>query len=507
MKVELIRQQDQWPDLPTLTAPAKMLLADLALAPALQAMSQDDHYLAEIVPRTLCQPLQTAAEVQYCQAAVQAALQQPSVIQQLYDQVVACQAAAQKVTWGIYTGSVTYQLYSNTQLLQTYLNGINAILKLPLAQMPSANFQGFWQELQTEFAPAKRKEMQQMVNALTATNHDYAYPAQLQQGCLGLIAELQYLPAQSKLAGMVTGWASRYQTSVSDFYIAERDENSDQAAARNLGQAAYSLVVALINTTQELARFFAELRWQAGYLLAVTRLRAALPEATTITFPQIGSPQIQGLQNLTLLLANEQADAVIANDFQPQTQPLTLITGANQGGKTVFLRSLGQAQVMAQAGLFVAAQTCHVPIYAQVLTHFKREEDQQMTSGKLVEELQRFADLTAQAQGHELFLMNESFASTNAHEGALINREILTGLIKSGQTVVTVSHLTDLEELLPPIIRSQTLFLRAQREQDGQRTFKILAGMPEVTSYGVDIFNRYFQDVPNGLILSQKDKL
>lgn len=161
---------------------------------------------------------------------------------------------------------------------------------------------------------------------------------------------------------------------------------------------------------------------------------------------------------------------------------------------------------MAQAGLFVLAQTCHVPLYTQVLTHFKREEDQQMTSGKLVEELQRFAELTAQAQGHELFLMNESFASTNAHEGALINREILTGLIKGGQTVVTVSHLTDLEELLPSTIKAQTLFLRAQREQDGQRTFKILAGMPEVTSYGVDIFNRYFQDVPNGLILSQKDK-
>ena len=33
-----------------------------------------------------------------------------------------------------------------------------------------------------------------------------------------------------------------------------------------------------------------------------------------------------------------------------------MITGANQGGKSTFLRSVGLAQVMMQSGLFVGAE-------------------------------------------------------------------------------------------------------------------------------------------------------
>ncbi|WP_261806452.1 MutS-related protein [Lapidilactobacillus luobeiensis] len=505
MKVALIRQDDQWPELPQLADAEKMLWQDLTLQPLLDFMAQKDAYLIDIIPRTLCQSLQTETAVYYCQAAVQDALALPDLIQQLYDQVVACQAAAQKVTWGIFTGSVTYQLYSNTQLLQTYLAGITTLLKSPHGSVQSANFKAFWTRLDQTFAPEKMKQMWHVVNALTATDHEYAYPAQLQVGCLGQIGELFYSPPQSKLGDLVSGWTNRYHADTSDFYIAERDENSDQAAARNLGQAAYHLTTVLINTTAELARFFAELKWQLGFLLGAVRLHQSLPSDCPLTYPKIAATTvIQRLQNLTLLLAQGQTAAVIGNDFQPQQQPLTVVTGANQGGKTVFLRSLGQAQIFTQAGLFIPAQAGQLPLYAHVLTHFKREEDQQMTSGKLAEELQRFAGLTTDLRGRNLFLMNESFASTNAHEGALINREILTGLIKGGQTVVAVSHLTDLAALLPPEIQDQTLFLRAQREQSGQRTYRILPGLPEVTSYGIDIFDRYFQDVPGGLILSKK---
>ena len=38
------------------------------------------------------------------------------------------------------------------------------------------------------------------------------------------------------------------------------------------------------------------------------------------------------------------------------------------------------------------------------------------------------------------------------------------------------------------------LFLRAERQADGQRTFKLIEGEPLQTSYGEDLYNRIFGD-------------
>jgi hypothetical protein len=45
------------------------------------------------------------------------------------------------------------------------------------------------------------------------------------------------------------------------------------------------------------------------------------------------------------------------NDVEAGGKRLIMITGANQGGKSTFLRSVGLAQLMMQCGLFVAAES------------------------------------------------------------------------------------------------------------------------------------------------------
>ncbi|HKJ95131.1 MAG TPA: hypothetical protein VKA32_05845, partial [Gammaproteobacteria bacterium] len=59
-----------------------------------------------------------------------------------------------------------------------------------------------------------------------------------------------------------------------------------------------------------------------------------------------------------------------------------VVSGPNQGGKSTFLRSLGQCQLMAQAGLFVPAKAATVSLRDRLFTHFKREEDASMRSGR-----------------------------------------------------------------------------------------------------------------------------
>ncbi len=65
---------------------------------------------------------------------------------------------------------------------------------------------------------------------------------------------------------------------------------------------------------------------------------------------------------------------------------LLIITGANQGGKSTFLCAVGLAQVMMQCGMFVAAESFSANVCDGIYTHYKREEDASMRSGKLDEE-------------------------------------------------------------------------------------------------------------------------
>ena len=84
---------------------------------------------------------------------------------------------------------------------------------------------------------------------------------------------------------------------------------------------------------------------------------------------------------------------VVGNDVNADDKDLVIITGANQGGKSTFLRSLGLAQLMMQCGMFVPAESFCANVCDGIFTHYKREEDVTMKSGKLDEELSRMSDI------------------------------------------------------------------------------------------------------------------
>jgi DNA mismatch repair ATPase MutS len=53
---------------------------------------------------------------------------------------------------------------------------------------------------------------------------------------------------------------------------------------------------------------------------------------------------------------------VVGNDIDADGDSLIIVTGANQGGKSTFLRSVGLAQVMTQCGMFVPASALSLNI-------------------------------------------------------------------------------------------------------------------------------------------------
>lgn len=94
-----------------------------------------------------------------------------------------------------------------------------------------------------------------------------------------------------------------------------------------------------------------------------------------------------------------------------------------------------------------------------------------------------------------MLLFNESFAATNEREGSEIARQITTALMDRKIKVFFVTHLFEFARGLHEKQLSNAVFLRAERRDDGERTFRLVEGEPLQTSYGEDLYERVFAGV------------
>lgn len=200
--------------------------------------------------------------------------------------------------------------------------------------------------------------------------------------------------------------------------------------------------------------------------------------------------RFSGLYDVCLSLHME--PRLVGNAADADGKGLTIVTGANQGGQSSFLRSIGLAQVMMQCGMFVGADAFEAELCPVLFTHYKREEDATMKSGKFDEELARLSEIIDHIAPNSILLFNESFAATNDREGSEIARQIVCALLEKLIKIFYVTHLYEFASRFFDRKTEDALFLRAERKADGTRTSKLLEGQPLETSYGQDLYRRIF---------------
>jgi len=290
---------------------------------------------------------------------------------------------------------------------------------------------------------------------------------------------------------------------VYSFFLPPRDESGARILSELRDRGLARVANSVAQSAEHIERFFHLLRWELAFYIGCLNLRERLhqlhaPFAFPIPYPaQERHLTFSGLYDLCLALSMEKQ--LVGNHLDADDRNLLVITGPNKGGKTTFLRSLGQAQLLMQAGMFVSAETFSANLSSGIYTHFLREEDKTMERGKFEEELQRMAQIVDRVKANSLVLMNESFSATNEREGSEIATQVVSALLGSGVKVFYVTHLYEFarrmqEEGIPvptpgPI---SPLFLVAERLSDGRRTYRILEGKPLQTSYGEDLYQKVF---------------
>jgi hypothetical protein len=271
------------------------------------------------------------------------------------------------------------------------------------------------------------------------------------------------------------------------------DNTNLSMSAREIEDAGLIQILRFLNAVNSnLLDFFEALRFEAGFYFGCANLYAAITGLhANLSYPVLEDRDsrdliFNGLYDLSLFLNEKQTP--VSNDLQAEDKTLFVITGANQGGKSTYLRSIGIAQLLMQCGMFVPAAFYRANVSSRIFTHFTREEDAGMSSGKLDEELSRMDGIIREITKDSLVLMNEPFASTMEREGSKIAADIVRALLESSIKVIFVTHLFDFAENMYRKGFDRAVFLRAEREDDGSRSFRIRLGEPLPTSYGEDLF-------------------
>lgn len=475
------------------------LSSDLELDVLLRVMAAGDKFLFEVARQGIHSGLVSPGDIVYRQQVLADCIAHPGVIRDLYDAAVAAITAERQVLGWIFRDSPDTLLHRSHQVLRIYVDVFRRLRDITDASAESFRSGGvarFFAMIAAELDDEYFAEMEAHLSEL-AFRRGTLISAALGKGLKGTGYVLRRQPEQTwrdRIPGMTrTGYS---------FTIADRDETGMRTLSDLNSRGMNGTANALAQSADHIKDFFQLLRAELGFYLGCLNLRDRLmAKGQSVCFPDPVGPaptsaeharlSARGLYDASLALSLENTRAV-GNDVDADGRQLIMITGANQGGKSTFLRSVGLAQLMMQAGMFVAAESFTTSVSTGVFTHFKREEDATMEKGKLEEELARMSGIADQITAGSLLLCNESFASTNEREGSEIARQVIHALTEAGVRIAFVTHLYDLAKRSHAENAGTALFLRAERRPDGQRTFRLLEGEPLPTSYGQDLYQQVF---------------
>ncbi len=474
------------------------VMKDLNLEIVIKNMAREDFLIAEKARRVMMIPLQTPEEIMYRQEVLRDLRHQDAILETLY----LC-AERQNKTLQIYKEEMksnrakskrqTSELFETLNYLrqgQEELIKIRGLLQQKQEDWKSEGVQALLMRLENLPLDTVCERLRE-ADSLITDSCEAGYTFQFGGGLKMVQAVLNYLrPTADIKKGALESFYLKFMKKNAVLVGSDVELKKDLSV---LSEATLKQIISIFSPyLHKMMQFFEHFAEEiAFYMGAVRFMKRMEPLYITLMMPQ---PQPQGstdtrFENLyELSMALYAQKKPVGNSMELPNNRMTLITGANQGGKSTFLRSYGIAQVLMQCGMPVPASKFSAPVYGQIFTHFTRSEDEQLSNGRLSEELQRMSNMVDKAVPNSLFLLNESFASTTEKEGSKIAEGILDAFYEKNITTMMVTHLYQLAKKKYDEAKKGSHFLVAERTENGTRTFKMLKGEPTYTSFGTDLF-------------------
>lgn len=238
-----------------------------------------------------------------------------------------------------------------------------------------------------------------------------------------------------------------------------------------------------------MARIYRESQFYISYLEYIKPVKNAGLE---FCIPEIGKDRdIYCIMSFDLALAHKLSSSglpVVANDFRlSENENTIVVTGPNNGGKTTFARSFGQAHFLAALGLPIPGREARLFLVDNIYTHFEKSEDPENLRGKLEDDLMRMRRILESATERSIIIINEMLSSTTSKDAIQIGRKIIDLIRKKNSVCVYVTFLDEFARLNGVV----SMVSHVDPSMPELRTFRVLRSEPNGLAYARAIAEKY----------------
>lgn len=477
------------------------LWQDLGLEALCNTMARDDWFLLEVARVAVLSSLTDPDAILYRQNVYMDCRENERLVREIYQIALQAIEDERKNYWSFFSRYPSGILHRAVDVLQMFVGALRRLRRIADQHVQDFRSEGFSRllsMLRAELSNEYFSEIEQHLRNLKF-HQGLLTSAGLGKGNKGRNYTLRRPHRDER--GWLTRLLAEKPPSYS-FQLHPRDEAGAQALSALNDRGVNLVASAVAQSADHILSFFQMLRTELAFYIGCLNLHSQLAQlGEPICFP---TPTFLGERKLSFRnlhdpsLALSKGHGVIGNDLDAHQRDVVIITGANTGGKSTFLRSVGLAHLMMQAGMFVSAESFSSEVVETIITHYRREEDADMERGKLAEELSRMSEIVDRVRPNSLLLFNESFSSTNEREGSEIATQIVHAILNRGVKVFFVTHLYQFASGFLGRGSRRVAFMRAERNPDGTRPFKLIEAQPLQTSYGPDLYTAIFDNSGKG---------
>ena len=237
---------------------------------------------------------------------------------------------------------------------------------------------------------------------------------------------------------------------------------------------------------------------EIGFLLDAAEYFLRLREAGyPLTYPAVSAASevvLNGVVDASLAKRELRGEEVVPNDLfmaaehKDEKLSFYIVTGANGGGKTTFLRACGLAVLFFLAGCPVTAKSARIRPFDAMYTHFPANESFE-NSGRFVNEANRAEEIMEKTNENTFVLFNETYSGTDEQKSEHYSRRLADTMYDRGVFGMFVTHIHSLTGSRIP-----TLAAVIDENDENRRTYRIRRVGATTSSFAEDILEKYRLD-------------